>query len=231
MKQIASIILCASLLLTVVLVLFGVLYPATPETADPEQPNVTIPNEDITTRNPGTTTNPTTDPITPGPSTPNTNNVPVITLPNIEISSVMTGTYYLVASNLSNAPTVKIQETEGQKRLQFGAWVVLTETKFEGHTYTSTSTGWTSQDGINITLEDDFACISEFLNFVHFPTSIEDANCPITMTCAPKSHIITIEQGSCFIQFQYFASEAAYINAMSTLTTDNVVAIPDTKIS
>jgi hypothetical protein len=227
MKQIASIILCASLLLTAVLVIFGVLYPATPETVDPLQPNVTIPNEDVTTRPPDTTNTP----IIPGPSTPNTNNAPVITLPDIDISPVMTGTYYLVATNLSNAPTVRIHENEGQKRLQFGAWVVFTETKFEGHTYTSTSTGWKSQDGIKITLEDDFDCISKFLNFAHFPTSIEDAKCPITMTCDPKSHIITIEQGSCFIQFQYFASEAAYINAMSALTTDNVVAIPDTKIS
>lgn len=227
MKQIASIILCASLLLTVVLVMFGALCPATPETNNPSQPNVTIPAEDGTTRTPDTTTSP----IIPGPSTPNTNNTPVITLPNVEISSVMTGTYYLVATNLSNAPTVKIHENEGQKRLQFGAWVVFTETKFEGHTYTSTSTGWSSKDGIKITLEDDFACINKVLNFAHFPTSIEDAKCPITMTCDPKVHIITIEQGSCFIQFQYFASEGAYINAMSTLTTDDVVAIPDTKIS
>lgn len=209
---------------------FGVLCPATTE--ESSEPNITIPNEDVTMED--VTTSPsddTTVPVTSVPTPPTTNNAPVITLPNIEISPVMIGKYYLVATNLSNAPTVKIYENEGQKRLQFGAWVVFTETKFEGHTYTSTSTGWTSKDGVKITLEDDFACISKFLNFAHFPTSIEDAKCPITMTCDPKSHIITIEQGSCFIQFQYFASEAAYINAMSTLTADNVVAIPDTKIS
>ena len=211
--KINIILLCVSVVLLISTLLVGTAYPAQTH-EHVEYPESTPPNHSTNI---------------PGDSSNNTTLKPPIQLPSLNLAETLYGPYYIIASNSSSIPLSVLTVNEQGEYNSNIPLIMLSNGMIELSGNNATASTWTLDENTHaLDVPNGLKCMQDAFQFIRYASAYEDENQPVVWSMDIETFTLTVQQGSCYIQFRRFASIDEYASYMKDYTQDNRITYPDT---